>query len=392
MEIGRYDVKGDRVMSREMKLQSAFPFFDEESVSKILRDIELALKSGILTTGPHVKDFEDRFAEYVKAKHAVAVNSGTSNLEICLRYFKVKGREVVVPTNTFIATPNSVVFAGGKPIFADMREDTLCIDPEDVQRKISSRTAGVIVVHIAGLICPQIKELVELCEDHDLILLEDCAHAHGAMINGKMAGTLSDAGCFSFYPTKVMTTGEGGMITTDNSGLAEAARLMRNHGQNSQKLMVMLGHNWCMSEIAAIVGKHQLVNLEQFLLKRNEIAKYYDAALRGTREVSLFNTPVNFRHSYYKYPVKLDDDIDREKLAAILSEEYGIETGNVYDPPCHLHPFYKENFGTREGDLPVSEKVLKKILCLPMHAAFTRESAKYVSEALSSSINKLAKA
>jgi len=391
VEIRGYDLKGECIMSGTIKVQSAFPSFDEKSISRILRDIELTLKSGVLTTGPHVKDFEGKFAEYVKAKHAVAVNSGTSNLEICLRYFKVKDREVIVPTNTFVATPNSVIFAGGRPVFADMREDTLCVDPEDVRRKISSRTAGVIVVHIAGLVCPQIKELAELCEDHNLFLLEDCAHAHGAMIDGKMAGTLSDAGCFSFYPTKVMTTGEGGMITTDHSGLAEAARCMRNHGQNSQRLMVMLGHNWCMSEIAAILGKYQLEDLEKFVHKRNEIAVYYETALAKKEDISLFRTPANIRHSYYKYPVRLGDDVDREKLESALRIEYGIETGNVYDPPCHLHPFYKENFGTREGDLPISEKVLKKVLCLPMHIAMTKDSVRYVSEALSRAITRLKK-
>jgi len=378
-------------MSGPMRIQSALPCFDDKSISGILRDIESILRSGRLTGGPHVKDFEDRFAEYVKARHAVAVSSGTSNLEICLRYFKVKGREVVVPTNTFVATPNSVIFAGGKPVFADMREDTLCIDPEDVKRKISSRTAGVIVVHIAGLICPQIKELAELCEDRSLFLLEDCAHAHGAMIDGKMAGTLSNAGCFSFYPTKVMTTGEGGMITTDDSGLAEAARCMRNHGQSSEKLMVMLGHNWRMSEIAAIVGKYQLKNLESFVRRRNEIARNYDKALGKMAEVSLFKTPANIRHSYYKYPVRLDDSVDGEKLARILKEEYNVETGNVYYPPCHLQPFYKENFGTQEGDLPVSEKVLRKVLCLPMHVKMNGEDVKYVSEALSRSVERLVK-
>jgi perosamine synthetase len=373
-------------MSRAGKIQSALPCFDDKSIDGILRDIESILRSGRLTGGPHVKDFEDRFAEYVKAKHAVAVSSGTSNLEICLRYFKVKGREVIVPTNTFVATPNSVIFAGGKPVFADMREDTLCIDPDDVERKISSRTAGVIVVHIAGMVCPQIKELAELCEGRSLFLLEDCAHAHGAMIDGKMAGTLSDAGCFSFYPTKVMTTGEGGMITTDDSDLAEAARCMRNHGQSSERLMVMLGHNWRMSEIAAVLGKYQLENLESFVHKRNEIARIYDKALRNVRGISLFRTPSNVRHSYYKYPVRLDDSVDGEKLARILKEEYNVETGNVYYPPCHLQPFYKESFDTREGDFPVSERVLKKVLCLPMHPSLTRENARHVVEALTLSI------
>ena len=376
-------------MNSVKKVSSASPFFDEESVQSILKDIELMLKSGVLTDGPHVKDFERRFADYVNVKHAVAVNSGTSALEVALRHFELKGREVIVPTNTFVATPNSVLFAGGKPVFADMREDTLCIDPDDVERKISSRTAGVIVVHIAGLICPQINELAEFCEDRELFLLEDAAHAHGASVDGRKAGALVDAGCFSFYPTKVMTTGEGGMITTDDSSLAEDARCMRTHGQDSQRLMVRLGHNWRMSEVAAIIGKHQLETLEKFVLKRNEIAECYETALAKLDGVSLFKTPVNMRHSYYKYPVRLSDDLDREKLAFILGNEFNIETGNIYYPPCHLHPFYKENFGTKEGDLPVSENVLKKVLCLPMHVNMTKEDAKFVSEAFSQAISKL---
>jgi len=372
-----------------MDIRSASPFFDEESIRMILKDVELALRSGHLTDGPNVKDFEERFAEYVRVKHAIAVNSGTSALEIALRHFELKGREVIVPTNTFVATPNSVLFAGGKPAFADIREDTLCIDPEDVERKISSKTAGIIVVHIAGLICPQMDELTELCEDRGLFLLEDAAHAHGALTDRKKAGALADAGCFSFYPTKVMTTGEGGMITTDDSSLAEDARCMSTHGQDSKRLMVKLGHNWRMSEVAAIIGKHQLETLEKFVLKRNEIAKHYATALAKIEGISLFKTPANMRHSYYKYPVKLSDNIDREKLASVLEKKFGIETGNVYYPPCHLHPFYKENFGTLEGDLPTAEKVLQRVLCLPMHVGITKKDVRYIAEVLDHSISKL---
>jgi len=375
-------------MVGDTKIRSAFPFFDEESIRKILRDIELTLKSGILTDGPHVKEFERKFAEYVGVKHAIAVSSGTSALEIALRYFELKGREVIVPTNTFVATPNAVLFAGGRPVFADMREDTLCIDPEDVKQKISLKTAGIIVVHVAGLICPQIDEIRKLCKDHCLFLIEDSAHAHGASMDGKKAGALSDAGCFSFYPTKLMTTGEGGMITTDHSYLAEAAYSMRTHGQDSRKQMIRLGHNWRMSEIAAILGNHQLENLEKFVIKRNAIATQYEASLRSVDGVSLFRTWSNIRHSYYKYPVRLGDDIDRERLSNALKEQYGIETGNVYDPPCHLQPFYRKNFGTRPGDSPVAEKVLKKILCLPMHVDMTDEDVKYVTDALVTSVSK----
>ncbi|MCW4048010.1 MAG: DegT/DnrJ/EryC1/StrS family aminotransferase [Candidatus Bathyarchaeota archaeon] len=370
-----------------MKIQSSFPFFDDESIDKILPDIKKALSSGVLTGGPYTKEFESKFAQYVGAKHAVAVNSGTSNLEIAMRYFGVKDREVIVPTNTFVATPNAVVFAGGKPVFADIREDTLCIDPQDVEHRITPKTVGLIVVHLAGLICPQIEELVKVCKDHDLFLLEDCSHAHGAMIDNRMAGTLGDAGCFSFYSTKVMTTGEGGMLTTQDADLAEAARMMRDHGQNSQRLMVRLGHNWCMSEIAAILGLHQLEQLEFFVHRRNEIAKLYDSLLKDVKGVSLFKTPPNIRHSYYKYPVKLDAGIDKEKIAATLKAKYGVETGSIYYPPCHLHPFYMENFGARKGDLPRAESVLKQVMCLPLHAGLSNEAARYVAEAFAYSLN-----
>ena len=370
------------------RIPSTRPFFPQETIGEVLRDIKSVLNSGVLTDGPHVRDLESEFAKYVKVRHGLAVASGTAALEIVLRYFQVKGLEVLVPTNTFVATPNSVLFAGGKPIFVDIREDTLCVDPEDAKGKISTRTAGMIVVHIAGLICPQIRELVELCEDHHMFLLEDCAHAHGGAIDGRMAGSLGDAGCFSMYATKVMTTGEGGIITTDDGCLAELACRMRSHGLDSGRRMTMLGHNWRMSEIAAILGKSQLKSLEGFVYGRNEIAKRYESMLAETDGVSVFRTPRDVRHSHYKYPVRLGDDIDREKVGGILQEEYGIETGNVYDPPCHLHPFYRESFGTRLGDLPIAERVLKKVMCLPIYVGMTEEDVRYVSEAVGCSIDR----
>jgi len=370
-----------------MTIFSSLPYFPEQSLNNILDDIKAVLKSGKLTDGPYTQEFERKFAEYVKTEHAIAVNSGTAALDVALRYFKIAGREVIVPTNTFVSTPHTVIFAGGKPVFADLKEDTLCIDPEDIRRKLSPKTAGIIVVHIAGLVCPEMKEIRELCEEKDLFLLEDAAHAHGAMIDGKMAGALGDAGCFSFYPTKVMTSGEGGMITTNNLELAEEARCLRAIGQNAERKAVILGHNWRINEMGAVVGKHQLEHLEEFVIKRNEVAKWYEHALSGIEEISLFKTPSNIRHSYYKYPIKLDDFIDREQLAANLKNKYDIETGHIYYPPCHLQPYYMQNFGTGYGDFPVAEKVLNKVLCLPMHCSITKENVIYIRDALVSSIN-----
>jgi dTDP-4-amino-4,6-dideoxygalactose transaminase len=368
-------------------LLSAQPYFPEDSLQTILGEVEACLRSGMLTGGPYLESFERAFAQYNNVKHAVGVNAGTSSLEVTLRHFGVKDKEVIVPTNTFISTPNSVIFAGGKPVLADMRGDTLCIDPEDVKRKLTPKTAGVIVVHIAGLVCPQIGEIKQFCDDNGLFLLEDASHAHGAMIDGKKAGTLGDVGCFSLYPTKVMTSCEGGMIISNNTGLAEAARCMRNCGQTPQKEVVMLGHNWRLSEIAAIVGKSQLDKLEEFIAKRNEVARYYEKVLSDVDGVSFFPVPQNIRHSYYKYPIKLADEIDRDKLAQKMKEK-GIETGSVYYPPCHLQPYYLENY-THKGEFPVAESVLKKVLCLPMHANLSTQNLEYITDSFVSCFNEL---
>jgi perosamine synthetase len=376
-------------MQAPKRVLSASPFFDEESIDGILKDIKSTLKSGMLSDGTHLQDLEREFAKYTSVKNAIAVSSGTAALEILLRLQNAPGKEVIVPTNTFVATPTAVILTGGHPVFADIREDTLCLDLDDVKRKVTSKTAGIIVVHIAGLICPQMKELLKFCRDNSLFLLEDAAHAHGAMIDGQMAGSLCDGGAFSFYPTKVMTTGQGGIITTNDTQLAGYARRMRDHGLDSKRIMIMLGDNWCMSEVTAIIGKYQLAKLEDFVRKRNEIAEYYQNALKEISGVSLFRVPINIRHSYYKYPLRLSDDIDRDKVAWILKAEFGIDTGSIYYPPCHLHPWYKKNLCTKEGDFPVSEKVLKKVLCLPMHLGITPEITHYVVEALNASIAKL---
>ena len=372
-----------------MNISGSSPYFSDESLDDILNDVKSMLKSGRLTDGPYAQTFEKEFAEYNNVKYAISVNSGTAALDVALRCFKLQGQEVIVPTNTFVSTPNAVIFAGGKPVFADMNADSLGIDVDDVKRKVTSNTKGVIVVHIAGLICPQINELKRFCDENGLFLLEDCAHAHGATADGRKAGTFGDAGCFSFYPTKVMTSGEGGMIITNMERLDEESRCLRTCGQNVNRQAVILGHNWRLSEMAAIVGKHQLDHLEEFVAKRNEVAKWYMQALGNVDGITLFRIPPNYRHSYYKYPLKLADGIDRLKLASMLKEKYGIETGHVYYPPCHLQPFYMENFGTREGDLPTSERALKQVLCLPMHYSVTPENVECIREALVSSINEL---
>lgn len=351
----------------KVKIPSASPFFDNENTEEILKDIRSTLKSGVLTNGPQTQTFEREFANYVQSKFAIAVNSGSAALEIMLRFFGVEGKEVIVPTNTFVATPNAVIFAGGKPIFSDIDQSTLGIDTIDITNRINTKTTGIIAVHVAGLISPQIKELRDLCREKNLFLIEDAAHAIGAKLNDQMAGNMCDGGAFSFYPTKVMTSGQGGMITTNNSNLANFALKIRDHGLDSNRLMNYMGNNWSMSEITAIIGKHQLRRIEQFVTARNNLAKYYDEHLKKIQNLSTFNVPDNLRHSYYKYPIKLNDNINVIKVARLMRIKYGIETGSIYYPPCHLQPWYINNCGFRIGDFPIAEKVLKQVLCLPMH-------------------------
>ena len=369
-----------------MSISSALPYFSDDSIEAISADMAQMLKSGQLTDGPFSKEFEARFAAYMGAKYAIGVSSGSASLDVALRYHGVQNKEVIVPTNTFVSTPNSVVLAGGKPVFADMNPQTLGIDIDDVRRKVTPKTVGVIVVHIAGLICPQIQELKEFCKEKELFLLEDSAHAHGATLEGQKAGTFGDVGCFSFYPTKVMTSCEGGMLLTNDQKIAEATQCIRTCGQNANRQMIMLGDNWRLSEPAAIIGLHQLEHLEEFLLKRNQIAGWYEKALQDIKEVTLFETPPNMRHSYYKYPLKLSETIDRQKAATMLKEMFGIETGHIYYPPCHLHSYYMEAFGTRMGDMPSAEQVLPQVMCLPMHYQLTKQTIQHISNALRDTI------
>jgi len=380
-------------MSEKNEIPSARPFFDESSIESILNDVEEILRSGILaesspgSRSPKVKKFEEMFAEYVGTKEAIAVSCGTAAVEIPLRCFDIKGGEVIVPTNTFIASANAVLYAGGKPVLSDIKRETLCIDPDDAQSRITSKTCGIMVVHIAGLICPEILELREICQDHGLFLIEDAAHAHGATIDGKKAGSLGYVGSFSFFPTKVMTTCEGGMITTDDHDLARMARRMRNHGRHEKTgLVVTLGYNWLMDEIGAVLGIHQLEQLETFVEKRNNIAKKYNKGLQEIEGVEPVFTPSNIRNSYYKYPVHLDERVDPSKLTQFLKSEYHVNVGNIYYPPCHLMPLYKEMFGYKGGELPVSEHVLKRVIALPMHAQITDAEINRVLKGLAAGI------
>ena len=368
-----------------MSIPSARPFFSEEDIASISGEISNVLRSGRLILGPYTRRFEEQFREYCGVKRAVAVSSCTAALEIALRYFDVDRKEVIVPTNTFLATSNAVLYAGGTPVLADIRPETLCIDPDEVRRRITPLTRGVVVVHLAGLPCPDIGEILEICREHGLFLLEDAAHAHGATIDGRKTGSIGDAGCFSFYPTKVMTTCTGGMITTDNDKLADYAVSLRHHGVGSGLTQIVnLGNDWLMSEVTAVLGIYQLRALETSLQKRNSIARRYSEALADAESLQLFRVPPNIRHSYYKYVVFLSPAIDRRKLTERMNKEYGVELGSAYDPPCHLQPVYQRLFGYRFGMFAKADETLRHVCALPVFSQMTTDEVDYVARSLKS--------
>ena len=367
-----------------MKIPAAKIYFPEEDRKELLKQIDEILESGQLTLGKYTKEFEERFAAYVSTKYAIAVNSGTSALEIPLRALDVKGQSVIVPTNTFFATPASVIHAGGEVIFADVTEN-LCIDPESVKENIGENTKGVIIVHIGGIVAPQIKEIQEICKDHNLFLIEDAAHAHGSTLDGKKAGSFGDAAAFSFYPTKVMTSGEGGMITTDDETIYKRALVFRDQGKAGfyGNVHTEMGYNWRLSEIHAAIGLSQFHRLNEFIEDRRRIAKVYDEELKKVRGVTPIKIPSEVKSNYYKYVAMLDEGIDRADLKRELKEKYEVGlSGEVYELPCHLQPIFKELYGFTDGVFQVAEDVCKRQICLPVFATMTEEQAKHVIDSL----------
>jgi dTDP-4-amino-4,6-dideoxygalactose transaminase len=363
------------------RIPSVKPYFPCEDIEEIKVHLEKILKSGMLTLHTSTKEFEERFAGECEVKHAIAVNSGTAALEIALRSINLKpGDEVLVPTNTFTATAASIIFAGGKPVLTDINPKTLCVDAKDVQERMTDKCKGMIIVHIGGLVCPDVNTIKEICNDHGLFLIEDAAHAQGSKLDGKPAGSFGDIGAFSFYPTKVITTGEGGMVTTNSNEAAEKAKMLRDQGKEnfSSNIIIDLGYNWRINEISAAIGIVQLRRLPEIIQKRNNIAKIYDDGFGKMSRIESLKTPPNILNNYYKYIAVLDEEINRDQIKEKLREKGVHCGGEVYWPPLHLQPVYQKLLRTQAGDYPNAEDVCGRMICPPMYTDMSIEDAEYV--------------
>ncbi len=360
-----------------MRVPPAKIHIPEEDRREILAAIDEALASGQLTIGKHGAAFEEAFARTAGTKQAIATSSGTSALEIIFRAIDVAGGEVIVPTNTFFATPAAVMHAGGTVRFAECDPATYSIDVDHARSLMGPRTRAVVVVHIGGVITPRIRELRQMCDRAGVPLIEDAAHAHGSTFEGEPAGSFGLAAAFSFYPTKVITSGEGGMIATDDERINEQARVYRDQGKAgfTSNFHTLLGNNWRMSEPHAIIGRSQLARLPEFIAARQRIAAIYDREL-PTTGVTPLRIPDGSSCNYYKYIAMPPAGVERAALKKTLREQNDVGlSGEVYEAPCHLQPV----FGPQEaGALPVAEEICARHICLPVSAVMTDEDARYV--------------
>jgi len=356
----------------------AKPLIGDDEINAVVE----VLKSGMLAHGKEVEAFEREFADYLGAKHGIAVANGTAALDVALKALGIKdGDEVITTPFTFIATASSVLFQRARPIFADINPKTFNLDPNDVLERITDRTKAILVVHLYGQPA-DMKAFKEIAEDHRLYLIEDCAQAHGAEYNGQKVGTFGDIAAFSFYPTKNMTTGEGGMVITNDDELAERARLIRSHGQKERYYHVTLGYNLRMTNIAGALGRVQLGKLEEWNEMRRRNA---EKLTKGISKIAGLTPPYvapNVRHVYHQYTIMVDEEfpLSRDELAQKLRER-GIGIGIYYPLPLHHQPLFQE-ISYEKDCCPNAIEASRRVLSLPVHPAVNEDDVEYIVQAL----------
>ncbi|MHA1315608.1 MAG: DegT/DnrJ/EryC1/StrS family aminotransferase [Candidatus Helarchaeota archaeon] len=352
-----------------------------------VKAVKAVLESNTLTEkrnmGPETLKFEEAFANYIGVKHAIAVNSGSAALHACLLALDLKkDQEVIVPTFSFVASASMVIHAGARVKFADVNPMTFNLDVDNVKKVISDKTRAIMPVHLYGHPV-NMDPILELAEKKDIAVIEDACQAHGAEYKGKKVGSLGNAGCFSFYPSKNMTTGEGGMITTNDGELADVIRQIRNHGESENYLTTRLGHNFRMSEIIAAIGTVQLKRLDDFIKVRTQNADYLTKIINEI-EKRPYNPPIveaHVKHSWYLYTVKFEE-VEKRDPFIVYMQKNNIGTGVYYSTPLHLMPLYRELYDLGPGSFPVSEYATRQVLSIPINPSISKSQMEFIGETI----------
>ncbi|MFX1256301.1 MAG: DegT/DnrJ/EryC1/StrS family aminotransferase [Promethearchaeota archaeon] len=365
-------------------------YWDEEDLEMVSRVIR---RGSYWATGPEILEFEEKLKEYFDVNYAVSFNSGTSALHAVLLAFDITSGEVIVPSMSFISTANCVILANAKPVFAEIEEETLGLDLEDVKEKISKKTRAIIPMHYGGNVCKSIKELKEVAEDNNLILIEDNAESFGAALDDKLAGTIGDAGMLSFCQNKIITTGEGGAILTNAKDIYKKLLLIRSHGRVEQQGTnyfsnihemdyIQIGYNYRIPTMCAALGISQLRKIHDIINLRRQRGKYYNDLLKNLSDIQVLPEIKGIRNVFQLYSILLKTPEKRDDLQSFLLKNE-IYT-KVYFFPIHLKSFYKSKFGYKEGDFPKTEELSKKILTLPFSLRFTNEDQKFITNTINS--------
>ncbi len=381
---------------RKTFLPFSIPLIEKDECEEVVK----TLNSGWITTGPQAQHFEEEFKEYIGTKHAIAVNSCSAGLHLSLVASGIKaGDEVITSPFTFCSTAHAIVHLSAIPTFADIEIDTRNMDPGEIRKKITSKTKAILVVHYAGHPC-EMDEIEQIARDYNLKIIEDAAHAVASDYRGKKAGALGDIASFSFYATKNLTTGEGGMVTTNDGKLAEKVRLLSLHGINRDAWrryerggswyyeILYPGFKYNMSDIQAALGLHQLAKLERFQEIREKYVRRYNEAFAEMPEIDIPSARNHVRHAWHLYTILIKPErltIDRAQFIELLHSN-NIGT-SVHFIPLHLQPYYRDTFHFKQGDFPRAEYVYNRIISIPLYPKMTDEDVTDVIQAVKNVVN-----
>lgn len=369
------------------KIPLSRPDINDDDIEHVMR----ALRSGQLSMGPYLDQFEKVASEYLGTRHAVAVSSGTAGLHLCMYLAGVEdGSEVITSPFSFVASANCVVYQRGTPVFVDIDERDFNINADAVEAAVTSKTAAILPIHVFGRPA-NLKSLCKISDKRGVFLVEDACEAIGAEVGGQKVGTFGQAAVFGFYPNKQMTTGEGGLIVTNDSEWAQKLRALRNQGRSSSEWLEYpdLGFNYRLDEMSAALGVSQMSRIESLLERRAAVAAKYTERLRRIPGISLpMPVPDSTRMSWFVYIIQFQSARWRNEVATRMNEK-GIPTRN-YFPPIHLQPLFVERYGCKRGQFPITERIADQTLAIPFHTTMTEEDIDRVCEALRVSIDEVA--